>query len=36
MTRSELVWWMCVRALGTGLAMMPIMTGGLSSLPPGS
>jgi EmrB/QacA subfamily drug resistance transporter len=33
MTRGELVWWMCVRALGTGLAMMPIMTGGLSSLP---
>ena len=32
MTRSELVWWMCVRAAGTGLAMMPIMTGGLSSL----
>ena len=33
MTRGELVWWMCVRAAGTGLAMMPIMTGGLSSLP---
>jgi EmrB/QacA subfamily drug resistance transporter len=33
MTRSELVFWMCVRAAGTGLAMMPIMTGGLSSLP---
>lgn len=34
MTRSELVLWMCIRAAGTGLAMMPIMTGGLSSLPP--
>ena len=33
MTRSELVFWLCVRAAGTGLAMMPIMTGGLSSLP---
>ena len=32
MTRSELVLWMCIRAAGTGLAMMPIMTGGLSSL----
>ena len=34
MTRHELVFWMCVRAAGTGLAMMPIMTGGLSALPP--
>jgi EmrB/QacA subfamily drug resistance transporter len=34
MTRSELVMWLCIRAAGTGLAMMPIMTGGLSSLPP--
>jgi EmrB/QacA subfamily drug resistance transporter len=34
MTRSELVLWLCIRAAGTGLAMMPIMTGGLSSLPP--
>lgn len=33
MTESELIFWMCVRALGTGMAMMPIMTGGLSSLP---
>ena len=33
MTRGELVRWMCIRAVGTGLAMMPIMTGGLSSLP---
>jgi hypothetical protein len=28
------VLWLCIRAAGTGLAMMPIMTGGLSSLPP--
>lgn len=33
MTRRELVFWLCVRAAGTGLAMMPIMTGGLSALP---
>jgi len=33
MTQGELIFWMCVRAAGTGLAMMPIMTGGLSSLP---
>ena len=33
MTRDELVWWLCVRALGQGLAMTPVMTGGLSSLP---
>lgn len=33
MTESELVLWLCIRAAGTGLAMMPIMTGGLSSLP---
>ncbi len=33
MTRHELVFWLCIRAAGTGLAMMPIMTGGLSSLP---
>ena len=34
MTRQELVIWMMVRAAGIGLAMMPIMTGGLSVLPP--
>ena len=33
MTRGEIVSWTCIRAAGTGLAMMPIMTGGLSSLP---
>jgi MFS family permease len=33
MTRPELVVWMMIRAAGIGLAMMPIMTGGLSVLP---
>jgi MFS family permease len=32
-TRPELIGWMCIRAAGIGLAMMPIMTGGLSVLP---
>ena len=35
MTRPELIVWMMIRAAGIGLAMMPIMTGGLSSLPLG-
>jgi EmrB/QacA subfamily drug resistance transporter len=34
MTRPELIGWMMIRAAGIGLAMMPIMTGGISSLPP--
>jgi EmrB/QacA subfamily drug resistance transporter len=34
MTRPELIGWMCVRAAGLGLGMMPIMTGGISALPP--
>jgi EmrB/QacA subfamily drug resistance transporter len=34
MTRPELIAWMVVRAFGIGLAMMPIMTGGLAALPP--
>jgi EmrB/QacA subfamily drug resistance transporter len=33
MTRQELIWWTMIRAAGLGLAMMPIMTGGISSLP---
>jgi len=33
MTRPELVVWMMIRAAGIGLAMMPVMTGGLSVLP---
>jgi EmrB/QacA subfamily drug resistance transporter len=33
MTHTEVIWWLMVMALGIGLAMMPIMTGGLSTLP---
>jgi len=33
MTREELIVWMMIRAAGIGLAMMPIMAGGISSLP---
>jgi EmrB/QacA subfamily drug resistance transporter len=32
--RPELAAWMVVRSAGIGLAMMPIMTSGISSLPP--
>jgi MFS family permease len=34
MTRPELIGWMMIRAAGLGLGMMPIMTGGISALPP--
>ena len=34
MTRSELGWWMVIRAAGVGLAMMPIITSGIAALPP--
>ncbi|GAA5168858.1 DHA2 family efflux MFS transporter permease subunit [Pseudonocardia eucalypti] len=33
-TRQEVVVWTMVRSLGVGLCMMPIMTGGISALPP--
>ncbi|GLZ44019.1 hypothetical protein Acsp06_02040 [Actinomycetospora sp. NBRC 106375] len=33
-SHTELAWILAFRAAGIGLAMMPIMTGGLSSLPP--
>jgi hypothetical protein len=33
-TRREIVVWMMIRSFGIGLSMMPIMTGGISSLPP--
>jgi len=33
MTRHEVIVWTIVRAIGTGLAMMPIMTAGLNALP---
>ena len=31
---SHVVWVLVLRAVGMGLAMMPIMTGGLSAVPP--
>ena len=31
---SRVVWVLVLRAVGMGLAMMPIMTGGLSAVPP--
>jgi EmrB/QacA subfamily drug resistance transporter len=34
MTRPELIMWMMIRAAGLGMAMMPIMTAGISALPP--
>ncbi|MBV9312996.1 MAG: DHA2 family efflux MFS transporter permease subunit [Pseudonocardia sp.] len=34
MTHAEVIWWTCIRGLGNGMAMMPIMTAGLSVLPP--
>jgi len=33
-TRKEVILWMMLRSLGIGLSMMPIMTGGISALPP--
>jgi len=33
MTRQDVIIWTVVRAVGNGLAMMPIMTAGLNSLP---
>ncbi|WP_156994208.1 DHA2 family efflux MFS transporter permease subunit [Pseudonocardia acaciae] len=32
--RADLIWWTVIRNIGVGLCMMPIMTGGLSALPP--
>jgi EmrB/QacA subfamily drug resistance transporter len=34
MTDGDVIFWTCVRAAGNGLAMMPIVTAGLSSIPP--
>ena len=34
MTHEHLVWLLMFRAVGMGLAMMPIMTGGISVIPP--
>ncbi|GAA5165687.1 DHA2 family efflux MFS transporter permease subunit [Pseudonocardia eucalypti] len=33
MTEGDVILWTCVRAAGMGLAMMPIMSGGIASLP---
>lgn len=33
MTRADVILWMCVRGLGLGLSIMPIMTAGLAALP---
>ncbi|MDT7657209.1 MAG: hypothetical protein QOF38_1924, partial [Pseudonocardiales bacterium] len=33
MTQQDVVVWTCIRAIGNGLAMMPIMTAGLSAIP---
>ena len=32
--RGQVVQWACIRAFGTGLAMMSIMTSGMAALPP--
>jgi EmrB/QacA subfamily drug resistance transporter len=34
MTHSHMMWLLAFRASGMGLAMMPIMTGGISAIPP--
>jgi hypothetical protein len=36
MTQGAVVFWTCVRAVGMGLSMMPIMTAGIAGLPPAS
>jgi EmrB/QacA subfamily drug resistance transporter len=33
-THAHLVWLLCLRAVGMGLGMMPIMTGGIAAVPP--
>ncbi|MDQ2880967.1 MAG: multidrug efflux MFS transporter [Actinomycetota bacterium] len=32
-SREQIIWWLMLRAVGLGLAMMPIMTGGLAAIP---
>jgi EmrB/QacA subfamily drug resistance transporter len=32
-SREQLIWWLMLRAIGLGIGMMPIMTGGLSAVP---
>ena len=33
-TNAHLVWLLCLRAVGMGIGMMPIMTGGIAAVPP--
>jgi len=33
-SQGQIVWWTCVRAVGNGLALMPIFTAGLAAIPP--
>jgi EmrB/QacA subfamily drug resistance transporter len=33
-THEHLVWLLCLRAVGMGIGMMPIMTGGIAAVPP--
>jgi EmrB/QacA subfamily drug resistance transporter len=33
MTRADVIFWTCVRGVGLGLSIMPIMTAGLAALP---
>ena len=32
-TEGDIIWWTCVRAVGNGLALMPIFTAGLAAIP---
>ncbi|HEV7829134.1 MAG TPA: DHA2 family efflux MFS transporter permease subunit [Pseudonocardiaceae bacterium] len=32
-SREQIIWWLMLRAVGLGIAMMPIMTGGISAIP---
>ncbi|HEX4246390.1 MAG TPA: MDR family MFS transporter [Pseudonocardia sp.] len=34
MTRSDVMLWTCIRGVGLGMSIMPIMTAGLAALPP--
>jgi EmrB/QacA subfamily drug resistance transporter len=33
-SHEHLIWLLCLRAFGMGIAMMPIMTGGIAAVPP--
>jgi EmrB/QacA subfamily drug resistance transporter len=32
-SREQIIWWLMLRAVGLGLAIMPIMTGGIAAIP---